>query len=362
MTSKDGQQLAEMISRIEGLSIKQQDVLGNLVEPILAFVQDDKDGTSRRRLTALLTGQVANLETKSELPKFTKSLPEREALRRKYRKKNISPYLACAIAMTFDLAVLRSTSIKQIAAITEQVEYISSACKSSPPPYTFSLIIRERDENTCVVSGLVARTSVCHIIPLSLSNMTLIHFGLFLEEFCPELSPWLRNTFPIGDTNIEENLLCLTPTLEALWRAARFTLEPVSHSKSEVTVRFWWMRDIVRQIKNSDAYGIQTDIFSYAHSGLPILSGDIVHLRSRNGIPGPEFHLLKIQYLMQIMSVLAHVTEPKEDSDSDSDDDDDDYDDSDDDDEYNLGFDTDGDDSDDVETLLERILAARCHK
>ncbi|KAL2886966.1 hypothetical protein HOO65_050087 [Ceratocystis lukuohia] len=139
-------------------------------------------------------------------------------------------------------------------------------------------------------------------------------FKEFVGGFCPDLLPRVEQLFPSGNTDIAENLMCLTPTLHAFWGAGLFALEPVSSSSDFVTVRFWWMHDLLRQISvDLPRLGPALRRFYYSHNGLQILTGDILEFRSGEAIPAPDFTLLKVQYLMQIMGVLCGAAEPDDD-------------------------------------------------
>ncbi|KAL2886981.1 hypothetical protein HOO65_050102 [Ceratocystis lukuohia] len=179
---------------------------------------------------------------------------------------------------------------------------------------TSSHQIRQRDGETCVVSGLQEPVEVCHIVPSSINGQKLATFKEFVRGFCPDLLPRVQQLFPGTDTDIAENLMCLTPTLHAFWGAGLFALEPVSSSSDFVTVRFWWMDDLFRQISvRLPRPGPAYRQFYYSHNGLEILTGDILKFRSHGRIPAPDFTLLKVQYLMQIMGVLCGAAEPDED-------------------------------------------------
>ncbi|KAL5594016.1 hypothetical protein BROUX41_001068 [Berkeleyomyces rouxiae] len=228
MTSENEQPLLGVVSLLQNLSIQQQHLIGDIIEPILDFIMDDDGGTSSHRLTALLTGQLVKLESKCQLPKFIDNLPDREDLRRKYQQKGTLPHFACALAMTLNLSVLRKLSIEEVGNLTLHAE--------------------------------------------SMSRLSL-------------------------------------------WGRAKFVLEPVSKTESETTVMFWWTKDIVRQIENPDSYAVKSNTFSYAYSGLPIMSGDIITLRARCGFQAPSYALLKINYLMQILNFLSNATEVNVDTD-----------------------------------------------
>ncbi|PHH52115.1 hypothetical protein CFIMG_004136RA [Ceratocystis fimbriata CBS 114723] len=191
--------------------------------------------------------------------------------------------------------------------------------RSTRPGYQMTAdLARQRDTQTCIVSMLMGPTEVCHIVPSSINGEKLTIFKKFVGGFCPNLLPRVQELFPAKNTDIVENLMCLTPTLHSFWGAGLFALEPVSTSSTSTTVRFWWMNDLLRQINTCLPRPVPCrPHFFYSPSGLPILTGDILEFFSTPEIPAPDYTLLKVQYLMQIMAVICGAAEPDEDEDGD---------------------------------------------
>ncbi|KAL2886980.1 hypothetical protein HOO65_050101 [Ceratocystis lukuohia] len=268
-------------------------------------------------------------------PKFIDRIAERGSIWKQWRQvMHVEPF-GIAIAMTANWDVIFGLPVEKLVKSFSctfnmcRIWFCKPPVASAEPVYSStpatpratrsgyqSLIneIRQRDGQTCIVSGLQEPVEVCHIVPSSINGQKLATFKDFVGGFCPDLLPRVQQLFPGTDTDIAENLMCLTPTLHAFWGAGLFALEPVSSSSYFVTVRFWWMYDLLRQISvNLPRLGPAYRQFYYSHNGLEILTGDILKFRSRGRIPAPDFTLLKIQYLMQIMGVLCGAAEPDED-------------------------------------------------
>ncbi|KAL2886968.1 hypothetical protein HOO65_050089 [Ceratocystis lukuohia] len=274
-------------------------------------------------------------------PKFIDRIAERGSIWKQWRRmKPVEPF-GIAIAMTANWDVIHGLPLERLVKSFEctfdmcrmwfckpvsSAQFASLTTPATPRAtrsgyqttiknlLTSSHQIRQRDGETCLVSGLQEPVEVCHIVPSSINGQKLATFKEFVRGFCPDLLPRVQQLFPGTDTDIAENLMCLTPTLHAFWGAGLFALEPVSFSSDFVTVRIWWMHDLLRQISvNLPRLGPALRRFYYSHNGLQILTGDILEFRSRGRIPAPDFTLLKVQYLMQIMGVLCGAAEPDED-------------------------------------------------
>ncbi|KAL2886982.1 hypothetical protein HOO65_050103 [Ceratocystis lukuohia] len=275
-------------------------------------------------------------------PKFIDRIAERGSIWKQWRQvMHVEPF-GIAIAMTANWDVIHGLPLERLVKSFEctfdmcRMWFCKPPVASAEPVYsstpatprarrsgyqtttknflTSSHQIRRRDGETCVVSGLQEPVDVCHIVPSSINGQKLATFKEFVGGFCPDLLPRVQQLFPGTDTDIAENLMCLTPTLHAFWGAGLFALEPVSSSSDFVTVRFWWMDDLLRQISvRLPRLSLSHRQFYYSHNGLEILTGDILKFRSHEDTPAPDFTLLKVQYLMQIMGVLCGAAEPDED-------------------------------------------------
>ncbi|KAL2886967.1 hypothetical protein HOO65_050088 [Ceratocystis lukuohia] len=267
-------------------------------------------------------------------PKFIDRIAERGSIWMKWQQMmHVEPF-GIAIAMTANWDVINGLPVEKLvksfsctfnmcrmwfckpvgSVQSESFTTPATPCATRSDYQSIINQIRQRDGETCVVSGLQEPVEVCHIVPWSMNGEKLAIFKEFVRGFCPNLLPRVRQLFPGRSTDMVENLMCLTPTLHAFWGAGLFALEPVSSSSDFVTVRFWWMDDLLRQISvRLPRPGPAYRRFYYSHNGLQILTGDILKFRSRGRIPAPDFTLLKVQYLMQIMGVLCGAAEPDED-------------------------------------------------
>ncbi|KAL2886977.1 hypothetical protein HOO65_050098 [Ceratocystis lukuohia] len=308
--------------QIEKLPHSQQKLLVSIIMLVLGFFQ------SRGGVNIVLRFERAMQRCQDSLeqrwPMFINHILERESLWERWKDiGNVEPF-GIAIAMTANWDVIHALPIDSL---FERFVCTFDMCRMSTPRatrsgyqttiknlLTSSHQIRQRDGETCLVSGLQEPVQVCHIVPSSINGQKLATFKEFVRGFCPDLLPRVQQLFPGTDTDIAENLMCLTPTLHAFWGAGLFALEPVSSSSDFATVRFWWMHDLLRQISvNLPRPSPTHRRFYYSHNGLQILTGDILKFRSRGRIPAPDFTLLKVQYLMQIMGVLCGAAEPDED-------------------------------------------------
>ncbi|KAL2887375.1 hypothetical protein HOO65_050496 [Ceratocystis lukuohia] len=283
---------------------------------------------------------------KTGVPRFIDHLSEREDLLRNWMEMRLGNTYAEAIAMTADWNTIHQLPTDEVhqrfyntfnmcrmwfckPPICSMQSVLTSSTpqpRSTRPGYqrTADLLTtshhqaRHRDSQTCIVSMLRGPTEVCHIVPSSINGEKLTIFKEFVGGFCPNLLPRVQELFPAKNTDIVENLMCLTPTLQSFWGAGLFALEPVSTSSTSTTVRFWWMNDLLRQINTRLPRPVLCrPHFFYSPSGLPILTGDIMEFRSMPEIPAPDYTLLKVQYLMQIMGVICGAAEPDEDQDGD---------------------------------------------
>ncbi|KAL1890013.1 hypothetical protein Cpir12675_005579 [Ceratocystis pirilliformis] len=318
--------------QIEQLPHSQQKLLVSIIMLVLGFFQ------SRGGVNIVIRFERAMRRCQDSLerswPTFIDRILERQSLWEIWTGMgNVEPF-GIAIAMTADWDVIRRLPIE---ALCERFDCTFDRCRmwfcrpvgsaqsasnstTATPRATRSGYqstikdTRRRDGDTCVVSGLQGPVEVCHIVPSSINGQKLAIFKEFVRGFCPDLLPRVQQLFPGSNTAIAENLMCLTPTLHSFWGAGLFALEPVSSSSTLVTVRFWWMHDLLRQITVDLPRAIPGRRRFYdSRSRLEILTGAILQFRSRQGIPAPDFTLLKVQYLMQIMGVLCGAAEPDED-------------------------------------------------
>lgn len=123
-----------------------------------------------------------------------------------------------------------------------------------------------------------------------------------------------------SQTESPMNLVCMNKHLHALWGQARFGLEPIAHTETEVTVRFQWLRKGSRGIDTKvttvddttieDLCGAERDGQGtgqfYRQSGQPILSGDVFVLKGTSEADRPSVALLELQWhLIRLAAMCA---------------------------------------------------------
>lgn len=204
----------------------------------------------------------------------------------------------------------------------------------------------ERDNATCILTGLQAHTVAAPIAPGTLgsernedtldsesdedmlefeSNQRTRNFWVSLELFQEEIELWkaaLSNTKHPGI-----NHLCLTDIAQELWVQARFALRPLelSHDERTLTVQFFWlprtreyrrycsMTRIPRPFAAGE--GDDTDFeFFRSQDENRLQSGDILTFRTADPVrhPLPSIELLRLQWLLNRVVALSGAADASE--------------------------------------------------
>lgn len=190
---------------------------------------------------------------------------------------------------------------------------------------------RVRDSNLCLLTETWNCTEVAHIYPFSLGTKAGSDEH---EEFWERLSyfwsterieRWQKAIFGNEGTEILENLMCLAPTVHALWGTCRFAIKPInlSDDKKVLKVQFFWLSVGKYTPRNPQAPPTApTNTFSSAEgTGLIhklstqapqlIRSGDMMIFRTDDpeNFPLPSIELLDMQWALHRATALSGAAE-----------------------------------------------------
>lgn len=202
---------------------------------------------------------------------------------------------------------------------------------SSYPGAINTVQCRVRDSNLCLLTETWNCTEVAHIYPFSLGKKAGSDEH---EDFWERLSyfwsterieKWKKAIFGDDGTEILENLMCLAPTVHALWGTCRFAIKPInlSDDKKVLKVQFFWLSVGKYTSRNpQDPPTVPTNTFSSAEgTGLIhklstqapqlIRSGDIIIFRTDDpeNFPLPSIELLDMQWALHRATALSGAAE-----------------------------------------------------
>ncbi|KAL5594058.1 hypothetical protein BROUX41_001110 [Berkeleyomyces rouxiae] len=174
--------------------------------------------------------------------------------------------------------------------------------------------VLDRDMHVCVVSGFEL-PNVCQIVPVGLSGEVSELFYDYLGELDPQFCEDVKSVLEEG-LNSPRNMICLTQTLHEWWRDGWFGLEPFYEGLDEggnpfIDVRFWWLNQTNVGLYTIMGGGFPTLGRFFDFRGRAIHNGDVIRLTAQDGIDLPSFVLLRLQWLMQLMTCLSRTTMKK---------------------------------------------------
>ncbi|RAK98911.1 HNH endonuclease signature motif containing protein [Aspergillus ibericus CBS 121593] len=178
--------------------------------------------------------------------------------------------------------------------------------QTSERPLGASSTCKERDNDTCILTGCSLPVEVTHIFPKGLGKRGEGRFENFWEVLGTYWSPqqvkaWEEQTFDPDGTETCSNLMCMNNMAHKLWEKAGFALKPLSLSedKRQLEVQFYWLpmnkyRGAMRGLVN-----FVTDT--------RLCSGDILTFKTGDpeGHPLPSMELLNMQWVLHRVLALS---------------------------------------------------------